>query len=192
MHWLYFQICRDKVKEYEIIKDEIEGYRQSAKDQYILEIEEKIVDAYSRRERAVVIPIVFGAICLEAFIYDYGASHISGKYMKEHLEKLSLSSKFLVIPKLVTGKQFSTDSKAYEGLVKLKEDRNNLVHFKSKHFSNGQRTELGKWHSDMNEKLRDAMYNAYNTVPMVMEELDKLHDGSSNYKQFIIDTKCFA
>ena len=158
----------------------------------IQEFENKIAEAYSRRERTAVIPIVFGAMCLEAFIYCYGASHISGKYMKEHLDKLSLQSKFLIVPKLVTGKQFPTDSQAYEGLVKLKEDRNSLVHFKSKHFSDGQLTELDKWHSDMNAKLKTAMYNAYNTVPKVMDELDKLHEGSSNYKQTITDTKCFT
>lgn len=192
MHWHYFQVCRDKVKEYEIIEAEIENYRKSATDQYVQEIEQKIAEAYSRRERAVVIPIVFSAMCLEAFIYDYGANHISGKYMKEHLDKLSLPSKFLVVSKLVTGKQFPTDSQAYEGLVKLKEDRNSLVHFKSKHFSDGQMTELETWHSDMNAKLRTAMYNAYNTVPKVMDELDKLHEGSSNYKQAITNTKCYA
>ena len=192
MHWHYFQVCRDKVKEYESIEEELKNYRETSKGHDILEIEEKIADAYSRRERAVVIPIVFGAMCLEAFIYDYGANHISGKYMKEHLDKLSIPSKFLVVSKLVTGKQFPTDSQAYEGLVKLKEDRNSLVHFKSKHFSDSQLTELEAWHVNMNTELRDAMYNAYNTVPKVMDELDKLHGGSTNYKQAITNTKCYA
>ena len=192
IHWHYFQICRDKVKEYENIEKEIEKYRKTSKDPYVRETHEKIADAYSRRERAVVIPIVFGAMCLEAFIYDYGANHISEKYMKEHLDKLSIPSKFLIVSRLVTGKQFPTDSQAYKGLVKLKKDRNSLVHFKSRHFSNSQVTELEEWHLNKNTELKAAMYNAYNTVPKVMDELDKLHGGSTNYKQAITNTKCYA
>ncbi len=192
MHWHYFQICQDKVKEYETIEAELKTFNRSASDPYDKEKELKIAKAYSIRERAVVIPIVFGAMCLEAFIYDYGADHISGKYMKDHLDKLNLPSKFVVVSKLVTGKQFPTDSQAYEGLVKLKEDRNSLVHFKSKHFSDQEVLEIESWHSGMNTKLRGAMYNAFNTVPKVMEELDILHEGLSNYKKSITDTKLWV
>jgi mevalonate kinase len=71
-------------------------------------------------------------MCLESFIYDYAAHNLSDIYVKKYLDKLGLKSKWLIIPRLVTGKDFPTDSKAFQGLQKLIEERNKLVHYKSR------------------------------------------------------------
>lgn len=55
--------------------------------------------------------------------------------MKKYVDKLDFLSKWVLIPKLITGKDFPTDSQAYELLVKLKKARNDLVHFKTRTLS---------------------------------------------------------
>lgn len=191
MHWHYFQICRDHLKVYENTEIEIEKYRGSDQEKHIIEM--NVSAAYSKRERAVVISIIFAAMCLEAFIYDYGAKQLSGSFVRDHIDKLEISSKLVLLTELVTGKRFPTDSQAYEGLKKLVRDRNRLVHFKSKEFKSNELQKLEKWHEDMNKELRKAMYNAYETVIAVMKELDILHNNKTNYYQkYITDAECYA
>ena len=76
--------------------------------------------------------ILFGTMCLESFIYDYAAHSFSDTYAKNYLDKLDLKGKWVVIPKLVTGKDFPTDSRAFQNLQELVKERNSLVHHKSK------------------------------------------------------------
>jgi len=191
MHWEYFQICRENYKEYNLVEEEIDGHRLSHDEEHIKQL--NISALYSRRERIVLLPIIFGAMCLEAFIYDYGAQYLSDAFVKKHLDKLELPSKFLIITKLVTGNEFPTDSQAYEGLVKLKTDRNKLIHFKSKTYSVMEMEKVEQWHHDMNLFLKKAMMNSYDTVLNVMSELDKLHDEKTNYyAAFEADAECNA
>jgi len=86
---------------------------------------------FSREQKHQAGAIIFGAMCLEAFIYDYAAHNFSDTYVKKYLDKLNLKAKWVIIPKLVTGKDFPTDSQAFQGLQKLIEERNKLVHHKS-------------------------------------------------------------
>ena len=72
--------------------------------------------------------IVFTAFYLEGYIYQYATRHLSVSYFKQHLEKLPLKSKFVVITQLVTGKQMNTSSKAFQMLSKLVAARNKLAH----------------------------------------------------------------
>lgn len=48
--------------------------------------------------------IVFCAMSLEAAIYDYAAWHLGDTYVQSHLDKLDLLSKWLVVPRLITGR----------------------------------------------------------------------------------------
>jgi len=191
MHWNYFQVCRDHVKRYEKIALKIEGYRNADEEQHINDM--NIAEAYAQRERSVVIPIVFAAMCLEAFIFDYGASNRSNSFVKDHIDKLEVPSKLLVLTELITGKPFPKDSQAYEKLKQLVKDRNKLIHFKSKGIPIGELDKVTAWHDEMNKYLKDAMYNAYETVTEVMKEMDKLHDNKTNYYlTYITDAECYA
>lgn len=75
--------------------------------------------------------IVIAAMCLEAAIYDYAAWHLHDNYVKNHLDRLSLLSKWLVIPRLITQRELRVGRPAYEKLKRLIDARNALVHSKS-------------------------------------------------------------
>jgi hypothetical protein len=75
--------------------------------------------------------IVFVAMSLEAAIYDYAAWHLGDTYVRNHLDKLDLVSKWLIVPQLITGKAIPTGRPPYERLKALVVARNALVHAKS-------------------------------------------------------------
>lgn len=64
-----------------------------------------------------IVAIVFSAFTLEAYINNYAAR----KGLKRHLDSLSFLEKWVEIPKLSTGKEFSKDQQCYSLLEELKE-----------------------------------------------------------------------
>lgn len=117
----YLDICRDEWDKYVECWDELEPY--FAGDSWF----EKIVAAGSsyiyplvdQKWKHLMAAVTFGAMCLEAFIYDYAAHNFSDTYVKRYLDKLDLVSKWVVIPKVVIGKDFPRESKAFENLKVL-------------------------------------------------------------------------
>jgi len=129
----YLDICRDEWDKYEECFDELTPYVDDndwiekvtrAKLPYIISL---IRQKYNHLIKAVT----FGAMCLESFIYDYAANSFSDTYVRKYLDKLELVSKWVVIPRLTTGKDFPRESKAFEDLRRLIKERNDLVHAKS-------------------------------------------------------------
>src|SRR5262245_23494509 len=92
---------------------------------------EKHPKYYEKREQVAVIGITFAAMCLEVFFYDYTASNLGDSFTKQHLDKLDLTSKLLIIPRLVAGKGIDKSSLVFEKVKRLAKDRKYLVHFKS-------------------------------------------------------------
>jgi hypothetical protein len=91
------------------------------------------------QDRCAITAVVFAAMCLEAFIYDYAALCLSDTYVQKYLDKLDLVSKWIVFPRLVSGKEIPRDSHAFERLRKLSRARNDLVHLKSREVTEVQK-----------------------------------------------------
>jgi len=82
--------------------------------------------------RYLMVQHVYAAMCLEAFIYDYGATNLGDTYVKKYLDKLDLVAKWVIIPRLVLGKEIARDGQAFEHLRFIKKERDRLVHSKSR------------------------------------------------------------
>ena len=78
--------------------------------------------------RHSMIAIIFSVMTLESFINGYGIENMSANYINEYLDKLELKSKWLIYPKLVTGKEIGRDCRAFSFLVELVGLRNRLIH----------------------------------------------------------------
>jgi len=74
-------------------------------------------------------------VCLEAAIYDFAAIHLGDQYVKYHIDKLDLLSKWVVVLRFVSGVIFDKGCALFASLKQLANDRNRLVHTKSKEFS---------------------------------------------------------
>lgn len=122
------------------------------------------------RDQACIVAVVFTAMYFEAFIYDYAASCLGDRYSKNHLDKLDFISKWVVIPKLITGKEISKSGQAYEALKRLHKDRNSLVHLKSREL-NFDHDEISEYLQNREEDIQQSMRNCRKAIKHVIEEL---------------------
>jgi hypothetical protein len=83
-------------------------------------------------ERAAMVVVVFSALALEAFINHYGITKFSGGFYTEHLDKLSTPSKWLIVPRLLLGKELTRNGQAYQLLREVFRRRHKLVHYKTR------------------------------------------------------------
>ncbi len=75
--------------------------------------------------------ITFLITYLEAFIYDLGAIVLGDSYIEKYLDKLNLESKWIIIPKLITGKELDKSRSYWGDFRELIKWRNNLIHHKT-------------------------------------------------------------
>lgn len=122
------------------------------------------------RDQSCIVAVVFTAMYFEAFIYDYAASCLGDKYSKDHLDKLDFISKWLVIPKLTTGKGISKSGQAYEALNRLHKDRNSLVHLKSR-VMNFNAEEMTSYLKARETDIQESVKNCRKALRYVLEEL---------------------
>lgn len=117
---------RQKAKsEYDKLKDDPKSWVMGKdKDYYLQQYNNCIINSG-------ITCIVFLAMAVESFIYDYASEHLGDTFVKNYIEKLDVKSKWVIIPKLVTGKDLPRDKKGFELLNKLISLRNRFVHSKS-------------------------------------------------------------
>jgi len=172
---LYFDICRESYKDFEKYNAE---FLKKIKNRNTLASHNwsDLLELSEIRRRCWVQAIIFGALCLEAFVYDYAASHFSDTFTKEYLEKLEFMAKWVLIPKLVTGRDFPRANQAFEHLTKLVSQRNQLVHAKSKRTPSNE--EELKALAEGYKSAKRGTLNPYQTVIEVLTELRNLEDAA--------------
>ena len=156
----YYRICAEQLRAYETLdgnlREPISCKLSPAKIVVALHAKEYL---YEKREECAVIGITFAWMCLEAFFYDYAASKLGDTYVLEHLDKLNLPSKLLIVPLLVCGTPIKKGSGVFAEVKCLTKDRNYLVHFKSKRFDPGDLISINEFHAHLNERFRAALAN---------------------------------
>jgi len=176
IHRHYYRVCVTQRQAYEGLDARITTLKHAAVSEDEIESNlENQHECYELREQAAVITITFAGMCLEAFFYDYAATHLGDTYAKDHLDKLDLKSKLLIVPRLVCGKEIDKSAHVYEKVQQLATDRNYLVHFKSKGFEANEMHKASDFHDEMNDRFKKAMTNGIAAIELVMKELDKLH-----------------
>lgn len=125
-----------------------------------------------------LIAIVFSALAVEGYIYDYATRNLSDKFVDSHLDKLDVLSKWMVIPKLITGRDFPKNGHAYQLLKQLIQNRNFIVHSKSAdafitetgEFT-GNAKRIMEFGSALLEKAENAIA-ALDELAVILENLD--------------------
>jgi hypothetical protein len=74
---------------------------------------------------------IYCTICVESYINTYAGNRLS-KIAWEKLERLRLEDKWIIVPELILSKTFETDKEPYKSLKWLVDQRNFIVHYKSK------------------------------------------------------------
>jgi hypothetical protein len=68
---------------------------------------------------------------VESYIYDYAARHFSDSYVKNYIDKMDVKGKWVVVPRLITGRELPRSHKWFKLLETLISERNSIVHNKS-------------------------------------------------------------
>ena len=90
-------------------------------------------DFYSEMlSRDTIKTIIFLCTFLESYIYDFAGIVLGDNYAKTHLDKLDLISKWIIIPKIITGQEIDKSKSYFSRLKELVTWRNKLIHPKSK------------------------------------------------------------
>lgn len=173
-------LCFEELnKNFIELKSKISEILSSCKDREnppmeYYELQYKVCAVTDEMYQASILVIVFSAMYLEAFIYDYAATSLGDSYVKAHLEKLDLVSKWLIIPRLINGKHINKESKAYELLKKLSTIRNSLVHFKSTNAFYGE--ELSEFLKKQEHEISQSTKQAHLAMSEAIKELSKIDE----------------
>jgi hypothetical protein len=116
-------------------------------------------------DRHASIVMVFAAFAAEAAINSYGVRRLTASYFNDHLDKLDTKSKWVVIPRMVTGKPFPKDRNIYNLLKQTMDWRNTIVHPKSQMMNDFQKE------AEARLKVRSDMIEF---VPQAIKMLDEL------------------
>ena len=67
-------------------------------EDHVNSVERKIQSLEDELAKASLIVIVFSAMVLESYIYDYASRHLTDAFVKDHLDKLDTLSKWIIVP----------------------------------------------------------------------------------------------
>jgi len=167
-HGMYFSIAQESLSRAVELQRELRertSIRPVTQDDV-----EWISQQNDRIEQMSIVSVVFSAMTAESFINDYAIEHLSKSYLEKYLDKMDLSAKWIVIPKLVTGKSINPGSRPMELLKDLVALRNRLVHDKTRSKPINQITD-----SDF-VSIDDAQ-KALETVQKVIVALSQIDDA---------------
>ncbi len=172
-HGDYFKLVTETYSRIEKLKREHDQFQKSLKGKGISDDD---VDFLASRNDAIgelsLIVVIFSAFTLEAYINHYGINRLSRNYFSKYLDKLDILAKWLVIPRVVTGKKLDPGSEAMQDLSWLVSLRNRLAHFKSKKITV---EELGEsdflWYEDAERAIRTVK-----RVTLLLKRIDSRAD----------------
>ena len=132
---LFLQIVKENHKKVlkldaRLRKFEMQPAKRSGEDQVFV-AERKIQLLEIELAKASTVVIVFSAMILESYIYDYAARHLTDAFVQEHLDRLDPLSKWIKVPKLITGKELPNHQNWRQLLRRLIKTRNSVIHHKS-------------------------------------------------------------
>ncbi len=171
----YFRIAIDAYKDIVRFEKELDDlYPNASKSDIVpVDIMVKGFEQYYKIDRLALIVVIFCGTSLEAYINYYGIRKLSKNYFSTYLDKLDLFSKWVVIPRIITGTQLDVGSKPLQDLAWLIALRNKLVHYKSR------KIEVADIKNNI--VLSNDASRAIETVRNLARELKKIDDDIHIY-----------
>jgi hypothetical protein len=181
----YFRIAKINRDLFHKCKQTREAREANVGEDELAEALEAIERLTEQQWQAAMIAVTFAGMTLEAFFYDYAADALGDQYVKDHLDKLDLPSKYVVYPKLVCGTAPNKGEHTFELVRNLTRLRNDLVHAKSKAFPLGQLDAAADHYDEYHARLDKGADDAIECVLAVMREFDKLH-GTESFEKYML------
>lgn len=132
-----------------------------------------------------MITVVFSAMTTESYINEYAIENFSRSFFDRYLDKLDVKSKWVVYPKLVTGKEIDRESQAFESLGKLMALRNRLVHDKTRRKRTCELAE-SDWVTEQEAEDRQTLPKCKRKSWKVRGNLAKTRPGGITHCGFLV------
>jgi len=126
--------------------------------------------------------IVFLTTFLESYINDLGGIVLGDNFVKEHLDKLSITGKWIIISKLITGSEIDKSKSFWKEFKELIKWRNLLIHQKTKDASRLFDSSNNKDIEHM--KPINELYDVSKGFKMIKElfqELDRIDEPGGHF-----------
>lgn len=171
---LYAEAAEKGYSEYLVTSREIEAIGN-------VDFDERLEELKRSRDLAGLQAIVFSAMCFEAAIYNFASVHLGDDYVRDHLDKLDILSKWLVVIRLVTGVEIPKSEAPYAALKNLIWVRNRLVHAKSEpiNLEDGLEGIIQKMEKNEREFKR-GVHGSFRALVLMSLYLDKVLNGYHN------------
>ncbi|EON90558.1 hypothetical protein MARLIPOL_18123 [Marinobacter lipolyticus SM19] len=171
--YLYAEATEKGYSEFLATSEEIEALDN-------VEYDERLGELEHARDLAAIQAIVFSAMCFEAAIYDFASIHLGDGYVQDHLDKLDVLSKWLVVIRFVSGIEIPKSEAPYAALKNLVFERNRLVHSKSEPMSSSN---IERHFEKMEKREREfvsGVHDAFRAIVLMSLYLDKVLHGYHN------------
>ena len=173
---MYFRICRDSNNKISRLVKKFDGKRAEYASEFLNVVEEV--------KRNIAFSTIFAALCLEAFIFDYAAHHLTTTFAKKYLDKSNLIEKWVIVPRFVLGKDFPRESQAFQNIRDLKKQRDKIVHSKSVPAPTQEQTlnfiKQNKISKETEWTIRIRPVNRSEQIMEVFTELKKIEEETGN------------
>jgi hypothetical protein len=173
--YFYFTICKDNYKRFIEYEREI-SLILAGESESLISKKLKVFNPQREMAKCAANVVIFAAFSLEAWIYEYTVKKLSKSFFDNHIDKLRPVSKWVIVTRLVTGRDFPTDSQAFEHLKSLYKARNDLVHPKPSTQPEDTEESLEKEEKEREQLIKNA-HEAYQTCKEVILELDKVENN---------------
>ena len=132
---IFTNIARENFQEFVSLNSNADNIRTNSSSENsedeLLDLEARLMLFEDKIGKTAIITVVFVAMAIEAYIYDYAARHLSDDFVKNYIDKLDLVSKWVIIPRLITGNELPRNHQWFGLLKDLVKQRNSIVHHKS-------------------------------------------------------------
>jgi hypothetical protein len=166
LSWVYAEAAERGYVDYITYGDEILSIGE-------VEYDPRLVELESKHRIAGIQAIVFSAMCFEAAIYDHAAVRLGDQYVQDHLDKLDVLSKWIIVFRFITGYEIAKDRVSYSSLKQLMLARNRLVHSKSQNLNVDNLQEQFDKLNKESEKHEKDVHNAYRALVLMSIELEE-------------------
>jgi hypothetical protein len=140
-----------------------------------------------------LVTVVFAVIAIEAYIYDYAARHFSDAFVSDHIDKLDLSSKWIIVPKLITGRELPTGRKWFELLKNMIGARNLIAHHKSLALPGAGSFEIQVQKvKDREGKIYRAARQSVRLFDLLVEEISEIDPAEKSWIQVHLSKNIFT
>lgn len=130
------EISIDSFLKYKLLKKENRLLKEKGHFKHneflIYNEQEKINDLENSLLKESIKVVIFLGAFLESYFFELSAVALGQQYTENHIEKLDLASKIILIPKLITGKEIDKSLHFWGHIKSLIKWRNKIIHNKTK------------------------------------------------------------